>query len=159
MESGRLYLMASAIIEEADSIVLVLNRWRIGEVWGLPGGRLEPGEAVHDALVREVAEETGLVVEPVDLAFVLDTHNLVHDNHFLVHVFQCRIVGGQLTKPTNDEYVVDTRWVKREEVPRYITWPCYRDPLVAWLNGVEQRYYLDRDAYRPELGKGPERII
>jgi 8-oxo-dGTP diphosphatase len=154
-----LIILASAIIEEADAIVIVLNRWSIGEVWSLPGGQLEPGEALQDTLVREVAEETGLVVEPLELAFLLDAHNQVHNRHFLTHVFQCRIVGGQLRPPVGDPYVVDARWVKRDEVGRYISWPVYRDPLVAWLNGVEQRYYLDRDAYRPELGKGPERIL
>lgn len=159
MQQNQLYILASAVIEEADAIVIVRNRWAIGDVWSLPGGRLEPGEALQDALVREVAEETGLVVEPVDLAFTLDTHNLVHQHQFLIHVFQCRIMGGQLTPPVGDEFVIDARWVKRDDVSRYITWPCYRDPLVAWLNGVEQRYYLDRDAYRPELGKGPERIL
>lgn len=155
----KLFILASAVIEEADSIVLVLNRWKIGDVWGLPGGQVEQGEALLDTLVREVVEETGLVIEPVELAFVLDTHNQTYENQFLVHVFQCRIIGGQLTPPTADPYVIDARWVRRDEVPRFVTWSSYRDPLVAWLNGVEQRYYLDRDAYRPELGKGPERLV
>lgn len=157
MDKFRRIILASAIIEEADSIVLVLNRWKIGDAWGLPGGQLEEGEMLQDALVREVAEETGLVIEPVDLAYIVDTHNQIYNNHFLVHVFQCRIVGGNLTPPTADPYVIDARWVRRDEVPRFMTWSTYRDPLMGWLNGVEQVYYLDRDGYRPELGKGPER--
>jgi 8-oxo-dGTP diphosphatase len=35
--------------------------------WSLPGGRIEPGESAQDALVREMAEETGLVVEVGEL--------------------------------------------------------------------------------------------
>ncbi|MFZ5817331.1 MAG: NUDIX domain-containing protein [Bacillota bacterium] len=149
------FIMALGLIEDEDQVVVVLNRWSIGDVWSLPGGRLEMGESLTDCVVREVQEETGLLVAPVELAYVLDTHNQVHDLHFLVHVFSCRLVAGSLRVPEGDEYVIDARWVKREDVARYITWSTYRDPLLAYLAGHEKRYWLDRDGYRPEEGKGP----
>jgi 8-oxo-dGTP diphosphatase len=151
-------LMALAIIEEEEKIAVVLNRWPIGEVWSLPGGRLEPGESLTDCVVREVEEECGLLVAPVELAYVIDAHNQVHDQHFLVHVFSCRRVAGELRTPPGDEFVTKAIWVHRDEVARYITWPIYRDPLCAYLAGHDQTYWLDRDAYRPEEGKGPKPI-
>jgi len=152
----RQFTLALGLIEEEDQLVVVLNRWPIGDVWSLPGGQLEAGESLTDCVVREVQEESGLLVAPVELAYVLDTHNLVHDQHFLVHVFSCRLVAGPLRVPERDEFVVDARWVKRDEVARYITWPTYRDPLLAYLAGHERRYWLDRDGYRPGEGKGPD---
>lgn len=152
---GTQYVMALGLVEDEENIALVLNRWPIGEVWSLPGGRLEPGEALTDCVVREVQEETGLLVAPVELACVIDAHNQVHDSHFLVHVFSCRVVTGTLRVQENDEFVTEVKWVKRDEVARYITWPIYRDPVLAFLAGHEQKYWLDRDAYRPEEGKGP----
>jgi hypothetical protein len=65
------------------------------------------------------------------------------------------LVNGQLGLSGGDEFVIDVKWVKRDEVARYITWPVYRDPLLAYLAGHEQVYWLDRDAYRPDEGKGP----
>lgn len=152
---GTQFVMGLGLIEDEENVALVLNRWPIGDVWSLPGGRLETGEAIMDCVVREVQEETGLLVAPVELAFVIDAHNQPHDQHFLVHVFSCRVVTGQLRVQPDDEFVVEVKWVKREDVARYITWPVYRDPVVAYLAGHEKKYWLDRDAYRPEEGKGP----
>ncbi|MGE5674179.1 MAG: NUDIX hydrolase [Mycobacterium leprae] len=152
---GTQLIVGAGLVEDEENIALVLNRWAIGDVWSIPGGRLELGESLTDCVVREVQEETGLLVAPVELAYVIDAHNLPHDQHFLVHVFSCRVVTGTLRRPEADEFVVDARWVKRAEAARYVTWPIYRDPMLAYLAGHEQKYWLDRDAYRPESGKGP----
>lgn len=153
---GMQFLLGVGLVEDEDQIALVLNRWNLGDIWSLPGGRLELGESLTDCVVREVEEETGLLVAPVELAYVIDSHNLIHDQHFLVHVFSCRVAGGTLRVPKEDEFVVDARWVRRDEVARYVTWPVYRDPLLAYLAGHEKKYWLDRDAYRPDEGKGPK---
>jgi len=150
------FIMGLGLVEDEENILLVLNRWPIGEVWSLPGGRLELGEAMTDCVVREVQEETGVLVAPVELAYTVDAHNIPHDQHFLVHVFSCRVVTGTPRTPAGDEFVIDVKWVRRDEVARYITWPIYRDPLLAYLAGHEKKYWLDRDAYRPEDGKGPK---
>lgn len=149
-------IMAQALIEDDDNLALVLNRWPIGDVWSLPGGRLEPGESLTDCVVREVLEEAGLLVAPVELACVIDAHNQIHDQHFLVHVFSCRVVTGAIRARPDDEFVVDAMWVKRDEFARYVTWPIYRDPVLAFLAGHDKKYWLDRDAYRPDEGKGPK---
>ncbi|MDB4895424.1 MAG: MutT-like protein [Firmicutes bacterium] len=153
---GKQFIMALALIEDEENLALVLNRWPMGDVWSLPGGRVEPGEALTDCIVREVQEETGLLVAPVELACVIEAHNQLQDSQFLVHVFSCRLVTGSLRVRENDEFVVDASWVTRQEFARYVTWPIYRDPVLAYLAGHEKRYWLDRDAYRPEEGKGPK---
>lgn len=157
MGLGKQFVLCLGLVEDSEDIALVLNQWPIGEVWGLPGGQLELGESMTDCVVREVQEETGLLVAPVELAYVVDAHNLEYDNHYLVHVFSCRVVTGELRAPPpeGDEDVVEVRWVKRDEVARYITWSTYRDPLLAFLAGHDKKYWLDRDAYRPADGKGP----
>jgi 8-oxo-dGTP diphosphatase len=55
-----------AIITDASGRLLLVRRGREPEAgrWTLPGGRIEPGESDTEALVREVREETGLIVEP-----------------------------------------------------------------------------------------------
>lgn len=153
------FIVCAGLVEDEENVLLVLNRWSIGEIWNLPGGQLEFGETMFDCVVRELQEETGVLVAPVELAYVVDAHNLEYDNHFLVHVFSCRVVAGtpRPPEPAEEEDVTDVRWVRRDEVARYITWSTYRDPLLAYLAGHDKKYWLDRDAYRPDEGKGPMR--
>lgn len=158
---GKQFLVCAGLVEDEEKVALVLNRWSIGDVWNIPGGELQVGESLTDCVVREVQEETGLLVAPVELAYVIDAHNLEYDFHFVVHVFSCRVVAGTIRTPVDggspEEDVIDARWVDRDEVARYITWSTYRDPLLAYLAGHDKKYWLDRDAYRPSEGKGPAR--
>ncbi len=56
--------MAGGVVEGPDGVLLVQNRRRDGDVdWTPPGGVIDPGETLLEGLTREVAEETGLVVD------------------------------------------------------------------------------------------------
>ncbi|MGW1933698.1 nucleotide triphosphate diphosphatase NUDT15 [Streptomyces sp. NPDC001919] len=61
------------VTDEAGRVLLGLHR---SGVWELPGGKVEPGESVEEAAVRELAEETTLLAEPADvevIGLVLDS--------------------------------------------------------------------------------------
>lgn len=83
--------------------------------WTLPGGVLELGETLLDGVRREVREETGLEVEPVELVELLDR---IHKNgdriqfHYVIADYLCRVTGGVLRAASDVEAV---RWVKRSE--------------------------------------------
>ncbi len=68
-DAGRpLNLAAHAVIADRRGRLLLLRRPETSEYnagrWEFPGGRIDQGEGIHDALVREVREETGLDVQP-----------------------------------------------------------------------------------------------
>ena len=73
-------------------------------LWGLPGGSVEPGESVTEAVVREVREEIGLDVEPLRLIGVYSApehHQIVtypdgSAIHYISSCFECRITGGEI---------------------------------------------------------------
>jgi ADP-ribose pyrophosphatase YjhB (NUDIX family) len=92
----------AAIIRNGDGGVLLQRRSDNG-LWGLPGGSLEIGESVTTAVVREVKEETGLVVEVErligvysDPSFQVVRYNDGNVVHYINTLMSCRIVGGTL---------------------------------------------------------------
>lgn len=63
-----------AIIVDGDGRLLLVQRGHEPDTgrWSIPGGRVEPAETDRQAVTREVAEETGLAVEPGDLAGMVE---------------------------------------------------------------------------------------
>ncbi|MFQ5909076.1 MAG: NUDIX hydrolase [Thermoplasmata archaeon] len=99
--------------------------------WSLPGGAVELGETLHQAVVREVAEETGLEVEPVSLVGVYD--NIVEEGervrfHYTLVDFVCRLVGGRL-HPGSD--AGDARWVSLRDLDQVDLTPLARKAIKA----------------------------
>jgi 8-oxo-dGTP diphosphatase len=91
----------SALIRDDQGRVLLQKRADNGR-WGTPGGALDPGETPADAIVREVWEETGLIVEPQRLIAILGgpalhiTYPNGDDVSVVAGVFDCAVTGGDL---------------------------------------------------------------
>ena len=87
--------------------------------WSIPGGLVELGEELADGVRRELKEETGLDVEPLQVLTVFDRITRDGDRvryHYVIVDYVCRRRGGRL-QPDSD--VVDARWVRREDLPQY----------------------------------------
>lgn len=82
----------TAVVIEDDRILLLDQDTEGDRSWSLPGGKVEPGETIEEALEREIAEETGLQIRVGDLLYVCD----VVEAHVIHLTFECRQVGGRL---------------------------------------------------------------
>ena len=87
--------------------------------WSIPGGMLELGEELAAGVQRELKEETGLEVEPLESILVFD--RIMRKGrrvkyHYVIVDYLCRRKRGRL-RPASD--VVDARWVRREDLPKY----------------------------------------
>lgn len=87
--------------------------------WSIPGGMLELGESLQEGVQREVLEETGLNVNPLEVLTVFDRVQKNGERvqyHYVIVDYVCQLTGGRL-KPGSD--VLDARWVERENLASY----------------------------------------
>lgn len=110
----------AAIILRDGEILLIRRGGEPGAgLWSIPGGNVELGETLEEALKREVREETGLEIIVGKLAGV---HNLVVREagrirfHYVILDYFADVVSGEMC-PASD--VTDCRWVRLDELRQY----------------------------------------
>ncbi len=106
-----------AVIVDDEERVLLTRRAvpPFQGMWVMPGGKIDLGEPILDALHREVREEIGLTVTVAGLVDVFEHLTPGPDNdHFVILYYRCRPAGHDLV--LNPEEVAEARWVPRAEL-------------------------------------------
>jgi 8-oxo-dGTP diphosphatase len=139
--ASRLRNSAKAVIV-ADGRLLVTDnrsptdpegRWLL-----LPGGGQHPGETLHDALRREVVEETGFEVAVGPLLWIREYIGAHHefalyasDEHQIEFMFAAEIVGGDGNPIEHDRWQVGTAWLDAHDIPGSRLFPRALRPAIA----------------------------
>lgn len=114
----RPFLAVSAAIIRADRVLIVRRaRPPANGVYTLPGGVVEVGETLEEAIVREVREETALEIEPVDLAgyrqaIARDAAGRI-ERHFVILPFAARWRAGE---PVLNEELAEAHWLRPSDI-------------------------------------------
>ena len=136
----RPFLAVSAAIVR-DGKVLVVQRARppAGGLYSLPGGVVEAGESLREALVREIHEETSLAIEPLALAGFRETITRDGENrverHFVILPFAARWLAGE---PKLNDELSGARWVRPAELAELPTTPGLAEIVAAAFELVER---------------------
>jgi 8-oxo-dGTP diphosphatase len=110
--------------DDYGRILLVRRRNDPGSgLWSVPGGRVESGETDTQAVIREMAEETGLVVEPGALI------GRVRRGTYDIADYRCAVVGGTLR--AGDD-ATDARWCDAATLADLPLVPLLIDTLRSW---------------------------
>lgn len=126
-DGSRRTLAVGAIIRDGAGRFLLVQRGREPQagLWSVPGGKVEAGETLSEAVIREVAEETGLDVEVGERVWVLDIPD-GRGGVFEVHDFIASARSGELV--AGDD-AADVRWVDRAELLTLPVTPLLLDYL------------------------------
>ena len=109
-------IVGSAIIENDKGEILLVKSPKWSNKWTMPGGHIEPGERISDALEREAEEETGLKLKPVGIiAFgeLIGSKDFHRPAHFIYFDLLCKLASHDV-KLDNVE-LKEYKWVKPKE--------------------------------------------
>ncbi|MDP2859086.1 MAG: NUDIX hydrolase [Bacillota bacterium] len=120
MGSGLVQVRVSGVLVENGYILIVKQVLSEAREWSLPGGRLQSGETLEQAMIREMEEETGLRTKVVKLLYVCDKTDVEPS---VVHIsFLLERTGGAIRLPTNEfdeNPILDVRMVPIAELTHY----------------------------------------
>jgi len=132
LDKYNFHIRVTGILIEDRKILLVKQRVTQSRAWSLPGGRVEAGELLDDAMNREMLEETELVTEVERLLYVCDKNDC--DPPILHVTFLLKRISGNIALPSNeheDNPISDVRFVDFSELGGY----GFLDRFVSVLEG------------------------
>jgi 8-oxo-dGTP diphosphatase len=128
MDSERPIVGVGAIVVD-DGALLMVQRGKepAAGLWSIPGGRVEWGESLAQAVAREVAEETGLEVVAGPLAGI---HEVLGPLHYVVLDFHAKLRRRAL--PAAGADAADARWIPLGSVDQLECTPRLVEILTSW---------------------------
>lgn len=127
--------VGALIFSASNDEILLVERGKPPLVgyWSLPGGVVEAGERLEDAMVREVWEETGLHVEVGDIATVFERIMPAEDGrceyHYILVDFYCTVVGGTLAAGDDSK---QAQWRDLKELDSILLTEGTREVILAF---------------------------
>jgi 8-oxo-dGTP diphosphatase len=147
---GEIDVRCSAIVFR-DHTVLLVHRSRDGvRDWVLPGGTPRPGESMAACARRETLEETGLLVYPARVAFVLEALGPASVRRTVDLVFLA--APREYREPESREPDLEARFVPLDELPGLYL----RPPLAGHLRALHARGGEPAAAYLGNLWRPPQ---
>ena len=156
------HIVAVGGIVENDHGDILLVKHRDYKAWGFPGGQVENGENLIDAVIREIKEESGISIIVVRLiAISSNTAGYEGTNGYedvptkVMFDFACKFISGELSSSNETS---ESKWVKKEEVMDYMTAPAYCERFQAYLDFDGAVTYMEY-VTRPEFILKMKRLI
>ncbi|MFC0218597.1 8-oxo-dGTP diphosphatase [Pseudochelatococcus lubricantis] len=127
----KLLLVVACALIDADGRVLIAQRPEgkaLAGLWEFPGGKLEPGESPEETLIRELAEELGIVVKEACLAPLTFASHTYENFHLLMPLYVCRRWEGTASSREGQAL----KWVAPRSLRDY-PMPPADAPLIPFL--------------------------
>jgi len=140
----RLRVRVAGIIIEDGKILLIAHKKKKDVYWLLPGGGVDFGESLEEALKRELMEELGVSVEVEDIFCVIDSIAPEDRRHIVNVCFKCCCAKGDISLG-NDKRLHDFGFFSSGELDSMVLYPSMAEQLKGLLaDGGHEKIYLGK---------------
>ena len=134
--------VVAAVIKNSKGLTLAVQRGKnskeyISNKWEFPGGKIEEGESLQEALQRELTEELKVEAEIGELVTTVD--HTYPDFHLTMHTYSCTLKSVEITLQEH----VDMKWLAPEELDQ-LDWAAADLPVMEGviLKDIFKVYYI-----------------
>jgi len=127
-------IVGSVIIEDPDGNILLVKSPKWHNKWTMPGGHIDPGETIEEALIREAREEIGLSLKPEGtIAFgeLINSKDFHRPAHFIYFDVLCKTSDRKIK--LDDQELVEYIWAKPEEALKMDLAESYNTTIKKYL--------------------------
>lgn len=145
LEQPKHTISVAAFVRNEHGEALLLRTRRRSDTWEMPGGNVELGEPLEEAVRREFLEETGIVIRPTGITGVYFNAT----KQVLSVVFHAEYVSGEIH--IQPEEIVEARFIllNEENIDRYITLPQQKSRTLDAMNASGVVPYEHGKSIRP----------
>ncbi|MFH1096206.1 MAG: NUDIX hydrolase [Candidatus Desantisbacteria bacterium] len=138
---SKIDIRVAACIIENNKILMIQHKKDDKKYWLLPGGRIEYGETIIQAIKRELIEETGVEISVGKLMFVSDAIPEDNNRHILNMFFEAEIVGGEI-RLGDEEILNAVEFIDIDKIDELIIYPLIKEELKQYIKDGHSLGYL-----------------
>jgi len=105
--------------------------------WLLPGGGVEYGESIEEALKRELQEEAGLSIRVSDILWIVDSIPDDHHRHVINLIFSAEALSDILN-PHPDQVLRDVQWIDIARIPELEIFPDTKAEILRYIQSGDR---------------------
>ncbi len=136
-ETKRTRIRVAALIVREGKILLAMHEKGGRRYWLLPGGGVEYGESIEEALVRELQEEAWLEIIPGDILWIVDSIPDDHHRHVLNLILSAQALSDVLS-PHPDAVLRDVQWIEVEHLAELEIFPDTKAEILHYIQTGER---------------------
>ena len=143
LRNDRPRVRVAGIVIQENSILLIQHIKNEKKYWLVPGGGVDWGESLEDALIREYKEETNLDIEVKEFLFFSEAISPDKNKHVINLYFLVKIKNNsEIMEIGNETNLSDLRYVSEEEIQNIKLYPNIKEQLIKILNNEKMPPYL-----------------
>jgi len=140
---GDVRVRVAGILINNNEILLIAHKKDNDIYWLLPGGGVDYGESLSEALIREFIEELNIEITVKDLALISDSIAPAGNRHIINIFFLCEYSGGEFMLG-NDLRLHDFKFFKRDDIPNIKLFPPINNELILIMDGGAKIKYIGK---------------